>query len=815
MKVLLAGALAALVLAPAAGAWSWPVNGDVLKPFIFDRSHPYAAGQHRGIDIGADTGSPILAPASGTVSFAGTVPTNGKTVTIQTPDGYAVTLVHLGSYSVTKGAAVAEGDSVGTVGPSGVPDETVPYVYLGVRQADDPQGYVDPLTFLPDRNPPPPVSPDGQSDGGVSQPSDVPLVADGSTAPDETSTTAGGADEPNPVDLPGANSLAGGSQASSPDASVDAPPVSDSSVDTGQGTSDQASAVDPSTTDSVAPDSLPGANSLDGGSQAPSPDASADAPPVSDPPVDAAQGTSDQGSEVDLSTTDSVAPDSLPASTEPDPVDSPGANSLAGGSQASSPDASVDAPPVSDSSVDTGQGTSDQASAVDPSTTDSVAPDSLPASTEPDPSSSDQLGSLDSVPSDTVEGQADATSATAGSADESTDTPDAAPIDPEAAGEQEQSTVADGQQSAATDASSDAAPVESAGVVAPESPPTGEAPSASPIATPTVAEPNPPAREDSNGPDPASPGTLAGQIQIDQIGEGGPLDPPGGWHVGYPVPQDPTEPAIAPASVSLGETASAPPPTAAPSVTPAPSPVAAEAKPAAHEPPQFAPHSGRGAPHAAHGRSVVRAEHTTHTHPKTNVNTLSGPTTRTRAAVHGDPRPARTLIGHRAALGGMWPGRAPEVAVRGTAAHATRADAGPEHLLRTLLIALGAALGLALAVGGAAGRRRGAGPVPHTPVGHAREPESGGEEARIMSSPPRLDLEAHLAGPIARTHPRRGRLAIRSRTPAHRSCRGVRPLGRLRPLPPDARKPRAHGLRNRRTRHARHGHRRSGRAIST
>src|SRR5205809_7871858 len=112
MKVLLAAALAALVLVPAAGAWSWPVEGDVLKPFVFDHSHPYAAGQHRGIDIGADTGSTVVAPVSGTVSFAGTVPTSGKTVTIQIPAGYAVTLVHLGSYSVVRGAAVAEGDGI-------------------------------------------------------------------------------------------------------------------------------------------------------------------------------------------------------------------------------------------------------------------------------------------------------------------------------------------------------------------------------------------------------------------------------------------------------------------------------------------------------------------------------------------------------------------------------------------------------------------------------------------------------------------------------------------------------------------------------
>ena len=48
--VLLVAVLLGFVLAPAARAWTWPVDGAVLQPFVFDRSHPYAAGQHRGVD---------------------------------------------------------------------------------------------------------------------------------------------------------------------------------------------------------------------------------------------------------------------------------------------------------------------------------------------------------------------------------------------------------------------------------------------------------------------------------------------------------------------------------------------------------------------------------------------------------------------------------------------------------------------------------------------------------------------------------------------------------------------------------------------
>src|SRR3954469_6029132 len=55
----------------AARAWTWPVDGPVLRPFSFDHAHPYAGGQHRGVDLGAPGGAQGLAPAAGVVSFAG------------------------------------------------------------------------------------------------------------------------------------------------------------------------------------------------------------------------------------------------------------------------------------------------------------------------------------------------------------------------------------------------------------------------------------------------------------------------------------------------------------------------------------------------------------------------------------------------------------------------------------------------------------------------------------------------------------------------------------------------------------------------
>ena len=62
---------------------SGPRTGAVLRPFSLGPD-PYAAGQHRGVDIGAAVGTPVLAPAAGTVSFVGSIPGGGRAVTIQT-----------------------------------------------------------------------------------------------------------------------------------------------------------------------------------------------------------------------------------------------------------------------------------------------------------------------------------------------------------------------------------------------------------------------------------------------------------------------------------------------------------------------------------------------------------------------------------------------------------------------------------------------------------------------------------------------------------------------------------------------------------
>jgi hypothetical protein len=208
VAVLLPVLLAFLVGAVPALAWTWPVDGPVLQSFAL-ASDPYAAGQHRGVDIGASEGTIVRAPASGVVSFAGTVPAGGRAITILTGDGFSVTLLHLGSITVAKGSTVEEGGPVGVVGRSGEPEHDAPSVHLGVRVASDPEGYLDPLTLLapsepaqsaPEAEPDAPTTPaapgaDGPPEGTTDQ-SATPLQT---VEPLAAAPLEAGVEEPEPV----------------------------------------------------------------------------------------------------------------------------------------------------------------------------------------------------------------------------------------------------------------------------------------------------------------------------------------------------------------------------------------------------------------------------------------------------------------------------------------------------------------------------------------------------------------------------------------------------------------------------------------
>ena len=142
--VIVASLVALVALAPvasAAGSWSWPVTGPVIRGYDPPDS-PYGSG-HRGIDIAAAVGTPVLAAESGVVSFAG--PVGGRLfVSVDHGSGVVSSYSYLSLVQVRKGDLVARGATLGRSG-SGHAGVTPAHLHFGVRVEG---AYADPMAFL-------------------------------------------------------------------------------------------------------------------------------------------------------------------------------------------------------------------------------------------------------------------------------------------------------------------------------------------------------------------------------------------------------------------------------------------------------------------------------------------------------------------------------------------------------------------------------------------------------------------------------------------------------------------------------------------
>lgn len=130
-----------------AAMWSPPVDEPVIV-VPFGASRP--AGVHCGVDLQAEPGAQVRSPVSGQVVFAGAVPADGGgtcvAVTIETPDGFRISLLPLDGSYVRSGMVVAGGDSLGRLATAGDDSSDMPHLHVGLRQGDR---YIDPTPLLP------------------------------------------------------------------------------------------------------------------------------------------------------------------------------------------------------------------------------------------------------------------------------------------------------------------------------------------------------------------------------------------------------------------------------------------------------------------------------------------------------------------------------------------------------------------------------------------------------------------------------------------------------------------------------------------
>jgi murein DD-endopeptidase MepM/ murein hydrolase activator NlpD len=121
-----------------------PINGWVSSGFGY-RRHPYDGSYrlHAGLDIVAENGTPIRAPADGTVLFSGNKSGYGKVVVIDHGYGILTLFGHSSKLFVNPGTRVKRGQKIAEVGNTG--KSTGPHVHYEIRKNGTP---VNPAAFF-------------------------------------------------------------------------------------------------------------------------------------------------------------------------------------------------------------------------------------------------------------------------------------------------------------------------------------------------------------------------------------------------------------------------------------------------------------------------------------------------------------------------------------------------------------------------------------------------------------------------------------------------------------------------------------------
>lgn len=136
---------------------AFPVEGKDSKAIrsFWGDSRDGGRRKHKGIDIFAKRGTPILAAIDGTISRVKEGGLGGKVVWQRDPGNrYNLYYAHLDTQMVKRGQIVRVGDTLGLVGNTGNARSTPPHLHFGIYQRR--RGAVDPFPFVdqPNRVPP-------------------------------------------------------------------------------------------------------------------------------------------------------------------------------------------------------------------------------------------------------------------------------------------------------------------------------------------------------------------------------------------------------------------------------------------------------------------------------------------------------------------------------------------------------------------------------------------------------------------------------------------------------------------------------------
>jgi murein DD-endopeptidase MepM/ murein hydrolase activator NlpD len=124
------------------GVFVWPASGRITDRFGFKT---YSGRWHTGLDIAANTGTPIYAADAGFVTFTGTSRRGyGKMLIVDHGNGYVTYYAHLSVIYVSMGQSVDQGALIGAMGSTG--NSTGPHLHFEIRHRGVPK---DPELDLP------------------------------------------------------------------------------------------------------------------------------------------------------------------------------------------------------------------------------------------------------------------------------------------------------------------------------------------------------------------------------------------------------------------------------------------------------------------------------------------------------------------------------------------------------------------------------------------------------------------------------------------------------------------------------------------
>ena len=130
-------------IAVADGELCWPLPGHTYISCHFGEVDAFGNAGHRGTDIPAPEGTPILAAHSGTVLVSGWNDSYGNQVLLDNGAGLSTRYAHMTATAVTAGEAVTAGQVIGYVGNTG--DSTGNHLHFEVMQGGV---RVDPLSLV-------------------------------------------------------------------------------------------------------------------------------------------------------------------------------------------------------------------------------------------------------------------------------------------------------------------------------------------------------------------------------------------------------------------------------------------------------------------------------------------------------------------------------------------------------------------------------------------------------------------------------------------------------------------------------------------